>query len=62
MGWADIWALDRSRIGPCPVLALSGFWDLVCNILSLMLSTYYALSFEVGSLGHYVVLLDWLYT
>jgi len=59
MGWADIWALDAPGICPGPVLMFVGFWDLACNILSLVLSTYYALSFEVGSLGHYVFLLDW---
>jgi len=42
-----------------PVLAFVGIWDLVCNILSLVLLNYYTFSFEVGGLGHYVFLLDW---
>jgi len=45
--------------GPSPVLAFISIWDLVCNILSLVLSTYYVLFFEVGGLDRYVFLLDW---
>jgi len=50
------------RLGPSPVLVFVDTRGLVCNILSLVSSTYYALSFEVGGMGRYVFLLDWLYT
>jgi len=59
MDWADIWALDGLGFGPSPVLTFVSIWDLVWNIVSLVLSTYYALFFEVGGLGRYVFLLDW---
>jgi len=54
--------LCGSGLDPGPVLVFVDTRGFVCNIPSLMSSTYYVLSFEVGGLGRYVFLLDWLYT
>ena len=58
MGWANIWIHDGPGLSPSPMLAFVDTRDPVYDILSLGLSTYYVLSFVVGGLGRYMVLLD----
>jgi len=41
VGWTNVWILDGPGLGPDPVLVFVGTRDLVCDILSLVLSTYY---------------------
>jgi len=62
MGWAIVWVLDGPRLSPGPVLVFVAMRGLVYNILSLVLSTDYVLSFEVGGLGCYVFPLERLFT
>jgi len=45
-------------LGPDPELVFVSTRGLVCDILSLVLSTDDVLSFEVGGLGRYVFPLD----
>jgi len=62
MGWAIIWVLDGPGLSLGPELVFVVTRGLVCNILSLVLSTDYVLSFEVGGMGRYVFPLDQLLT
>jgi len=62
MGWAIVWVLDGPRLSPRLELVFIDTRGLVCNILSLVLSTNYILSFEVGGLGRFVFSLDRLFT
>jgi len=58
IGWAIIWVLDGPRLSPGLELVFVSTKSLVCNILSLVLSTDCVLSFEVSGMGRYVFPLD----
>jgi len=62
MGWAVVWVLDGPRLSVGPKLVFVSTRGPVCNILCLVLSTDYILSFEVGDLSRYVFPLDRLFT
>jgi len=62
MDWAIVWVLDGHGLSLGPEIVFVGTRCLIYNILSLVLSTNYILSFEVGGLGRYVFPLDRLFT